>query len=208
MPRTAAQFERKVSLYEIGLRRGDDADATIHRIESLDLELKISKTSERETNQQYEQMLQGFAWGIAAIAIFIGGLGMMNSMVMSVLERTREIGTLRALGWSRWHVLWIILGESLTLSAFGGLIGVILGIGLAELAGAVPGMGVLLEGVYTPDIIFQGLVTALVLGLVGGVYPGLAGLRSAAGGSPLVRRRRRLRLQRRCPESPWQPEFA
>ena len=168
---TAAQFERKVSLYEIGLRRGDDADATIHRIESLDLELKISKTSERETNQQYEQMLQGFAWGIAAIAIFIGGLGMMNSMVMSVLERTREIGTLRALGWSRWRVLWIILGESLTLSAFGGLIGVILGIGLAEMAGAVPGMGVLLEGVYTPDIIFQGLVTALVLGLVGGVYP-------------------------------------
>ena len=168
---TAAQFERKVSLYEIGLRRGDDADATIHRIETLDLELKISKTSERETNQQYEQMLQGFAWGIAAIAIFIGGLGMMNSMVMSVLERTREIGTLRALGWSRWRVLWIILGESLTLSAFGGLIGVLLGISLAELAGTVPGMGVLLEGVYTPDIIVQGLVTALVLGLVGGVYP-------------------------------------
>ncbi|MDE0200564.1 MAG: ABC transporter permease [Caldilineaceae bacterium] len=167
----AAQFERKVSLYEIGLRRGDDADTTIQRIESLDLELKISKTSERETNQQYDQMLQGFAWGIAAIAIFIGGLGMMNSMVMSVLERTREIGTLRALGWSRWRILWIILGESLTLSTFGGVIGVFLGIGLAELAGTVPGMGVLLEGVYTPAILIQGLVTALVLGLVGGVYP-------------------------------------
>ena len=107
---TAAQYERKVSLYEIGLRRGDNADETISRIEALDLDLKISKTSERETNQQYEQMLQGFAWGIAAIAIFIGGLGMMNSMVMSVLERTREIGTLRALGWSRWRVLRIILG--------------------------------------------------------------------------------------------------
>ena len=176
---TAAQFKRKVSLYEIGLRRGDDADATIKRIESLDLELKISKTSERESNQQYEQMLQGFAWGIAAIAIFIGGLGMMNSMVMSVLERTREIGTLRALGWSRWRVLWIILGESLTLSALGGLIGVLLGIGLAELAGTVPGMGILLEGVYTPAILIQGLITALVLGLVGGVYPAwrAAGLR-------------------------------
>ncbi len=168
---TAAQFERKVSLYEIGLRRGDSAAAAIERIESLDLELKVSKTSERESNQQYEQMMQGFAWGIAAIAIFIGGLGMMNSMVMSVLERTREIGTLRALGWSRWRVLWVILGESMALSAVGGVVGVLMGIGLAKLAGAVPGMGALLQGAFTPAIILQGLATALVLGLVGGVYP-------------------------------------
>lgn len=168
---TAAQFERKVSLYEIGLRRGDSAGAAIERIESLDLELKVSKTSERESNQQYEQMMQGFAWGIAAIAIFIGGLGMMNSMVMSVLERTREIGTLRALGWSRWRVLWVILGESMALSAVGGVVGVLMGIGLAKLAGAVPGMGALLQGAFTPAIILQGLATALVLGLVGGVYP-------------------------------------
>ena len=168
---TAAQFERKVSLYEIGLRRGENTDATIERIEALHLELKISKTSERESNQQYEQMMQGFAWGIAAIAIFIGGLGMMNSMVMSVLERTREIGTLRALGWSRWRVLWMILGESMTLSAIGGIVGVLMGIGLANLAGTVPGMGVLLQGVFSPAIITQGMLTALVLGLVGGVYP-------------------------------------
>ncbi|MCY3897402.1 MAG: ABC transporter permease [Caldilineaceae bacterium] len=176
---TAAQFERKVSLYEIGLRRGDNSDATIERIEALHLELKISKTSERESNQQYEQMMQGFAWGIAAIAIFIGGLGMMNSMVMSVLERTREIGTLRALGWSRWRILWMILGESMSLSALGGIVGVLMGIGLAKLAGTVPGMGVLLQGAFTPEIVTQGFMTALVLGLVGGVYPAwrAAGLR-------------------------------
>ena len=177
--KSAAQFERKVSLYEIGLRRGDDPDETISRIEALDLDLKISKTSERESNQQYEQMLQGFAWGVAAIAIFIGGLGMMNSMVMSVLERTREIGTLRALGWSRWRVLWIILAESVTLSAIGGVVGIFLGIGLAKLTETIPGMGPLLAGVFTPAIFAQGLVTALVLGLVGGVYPAwrAAGLR-------------------------------
>ena len=166
-----AQYERKVSLFEVGLRRGEDTDAVVERIDSLDLDLKVSKTSERETNQQYEQMLQGFAWGIAAIAIFIGGLGMMNSMVMSVLERTREIGTLRALGWSRWRVLRIILGESLALSAAGGVVGIFLGVGLAKLTGAIPGMGVLLDGVFTPEIFMQGMITALVLGLVGGVYP-------------------------------------
>ena len=176
---TIAQYERKVSLYEIGLRRGEDAEAVIERIESLHLDLKISKTSERESNQQYEQMLQAFAWSIAAIAIFIGGLGMMNAMVMSVLERTREIGTLRALGWSRWRVLWIILGESVALSGAGGIVGIFLGYGLAKLAGTVPGIGMMLAGVFTPAIFMQGMATALVLGLVGGVYPAwrAAGLR-------------------------------
>lgn len=176
---TVAQFERKVNLFEIGLRRGEDVDAVVARLESLDLDLKVSKASERETNEQYQQMLQGFAWGIAAIAIIIGGLGMMNSMVMSVLERTREIGTLRALGWSRWRVLRIILGESVALSAAGGVVGIILGVGLAMLARTVPGMGVFLTGVFTPAIFMQGMITALVLGLIGGVYPAwrAAGLR-------------------------------
>jgi putative ABC transport system permease protein len=98
---------------------------------------------------------------------------------MSVLERTREIGTLRALGWSRWRVLWIILGESVTLSAIGGVVGIFLGIGMAKLTETIPGMGPLLAGVFTPAIFAQGLATALVLGLVGGAYPAwrAAGLR-------------------------------
>ncbi len=83
---------------------------------------------------------------MAAIAILIGGLGMMSAMVMSVLERTREIGTLRAVGWSRWRVLRMILGESVALSSLGGVLGVLLGILLAWLAGQAPGVGVILEG--------------------------------------------------------------
>ena len=59
----------------------------------------------------------------------------------------------------------------MALSAVGGVVGVLMGIGLAKLAGAVPGMGALLQGAFTPGIILQGLATALVLGLVGGVYP-------------------------------------
>lgn len=176
---TVAQYERKVSLYEVGLRRGEDVDGVVRRIEEMQLDLKVGKTSERETDQQYEQLLQGFAWSVAAIAIFIGGLGMMNSMVMSVLERTREIGALRALGWSRRRVVWIILGESLTLSVAGGVVGILLGIGLALLAGRIPGMGLILSGTFTPAIFIQGMATALVLGLVGGLIPAwrAAGLR-------------------------------
>ncbi|HEY52411.1 MAG TPA: hypothetical protein G4N94_03035, partial [Caldilineae bacterium] len=95
--------QREVSLFQVGLARGADIDQVIERIEALDDDILASKSSEYEVNETYTNMMQGFAWGIAAIAVIIGGLGMMNAMVMSVLERTREIGTLRAVGWSRWR---------------------------------------------------------------------------------------------------------
>ena len=141
------------------------------RIEALEKDLAVSKSSEYDASEQWSQYLQGFAWGIAAIAILIGGLGMMNAMVMSVLERTREIGTLRAVGWSRRRVVTLILGETVVLSLIGGLVGIALGVGLTELAAAAPGIGGMMEGAYSTGIFIQGLVTALCLGVLGGVYP-------------------------------------
>lgn len=168
---TITQKQRQVSLFQIGLRRNVDADMVVERIGALDDELTITKSSEYEGNAQMMASLQGFAWGIAAIAILIGGLGMMSAMVMSVMERTREIGTLRAVGWSRWRVVQLILGEAIGLSLIGGVIGSLLGAGLAWLAGQAPGVGAFLEGSFSPAIFVQGMVTALILGIVGGVYP-------------------------------------
>ncbi|MEM7125930.1 MAG: FtsX-like permease family protein [Chloroflexota bacterium] len=165
------QFERQVSLFQIGLRRGGNPEQVIERIESFDDDIKVSRTSEREANQQWDGILQGYVWGIGGIAILIGGLGMMNAMVMSVMERTREIGTLRAVGWSRWRILRMILGESLLLSFFGGLLGLLLGTLMAEAVEAIPGYGAMLTPAYSVGGYVQGMVTALVLGLIGGVYP-------------------------------------
>jgi ABC-type antimicrobial peptide transport system permease subunit len=162
---------RKVSLYQVGLRRNADADQVVRRIESLDKTLSVNKASEYNATEQWSGMLTGFAWGIAAIAIIIGGLGMMNAMVMSVMERTREIGTLRALGWTRGRVMRMIMGESLVLSVLGGLVGIALGVGMTEMAAAAPGVGAFLEGIYSPAIFIQGMVTALLLGAIGGAYP-------------------------------------
>ena len=81
------------------------------------------------------------AWGIAAIAIVIGGLGMMNTMVMSVFERTREVGVLRAVGWGKRRVLSMIMGEALVLSFLGGLLGILLGVGMIEAAARAPACG-------------------------------------------------------------------
>ncbi|MFO7633490.1 MAG: FtsX-like permease family protein [Caldilinea sp.] len=166
-----AQKERKVSLFQVGLRKNANADAVVERIQSLDKEVTVSKASGYSASEQWTDYLQGFAWGVSAIAILIGGLGMMSAMVMSVLERTREIGTLRAVGWSRGRVLRMILGESILLSLIGGVIGVALGAFLAWLVGQAPGLGMMLAGSVDVGLVIQGMVTALALGLIGGVYP-------------------------------------
>ncbi|HRW08323.1 MAG TPA: ABC transporter permease [Caldilineaceae bacterium] len=168
---TITQKQRQVSLFQIGLHRNADPDSVAARIQSIDDELTVTKSSEYEGNEQMMAMLQGFAWGIAAIAVLIGGLGMMSAMVMSVMERTREIGTLRAVGWSRWRVVQLILGEAIGLSLIGGIIGSALGAGLAWLAGQAPGVGAFLEGSFRYTIFVQGMVTALALGIVGGLFP-------------------------------------
>ena len=165
------QKERKVSLFQVGLRKGANADDVIARIAALDRDVTVSKASGYSTSEQWTGYLQGFAWGVSAIAILIGGLGMMSAMVMSVLERTREIGTLRAVGWSRPRVLRMILGEALLLSTIGGMFGVALGTLLAWLAGQSPGFGVMLAGSVDLGLVVQGMGTALTLGLIGGIYP-------------------------------------
>lgn len=168
---TIAQKPRKVSLFQMGLRPNADIEQVMERIESLSKDLTVSRASEYGANQEWTGILKAYAWGIAGIAILIGGLGMMNAMVMSVLERTREIGTLRAVGWSRWRVMGLIMGESVLLSLAGGVVGVAIGVGLTELVAQIPGVGAFLEGVYSLQIVTQGIVTALSLGLIGGVYP-------------------------------------
>ncbi len=168
---TIAQKQRQVSLFQVGVRPGSDIEQIKERITNIDDELLVTEASGYDASEGWTATLQGFAWGVSAIAILIGGLGMMSAMVMSVMERTREIGTLRAVGWRRRQVIAMILGEAVTLSLIGGVIGVFLGIALSWSAGQIPGVGAFLEGSVTPGIIAQGLITALVLGIIGGLYP-------------------------------------
>ncbi len=94
-----------------------------------------------------------------------------NTMVMAVMERTREIGTLRALGWRQARVLWMILGESLLLSLIAAGLGILVGLGLTTALGAIPGLGSFMKAAYTPQVIVQAIVVSLFLGAVGGLYP-------------------------------------
>lgn len=105
------------------------------------------------------------------IAGLVGALGVFNTMLMSVSERTREIGVLLAVGWRRSRVIGLVLIESMALSLIGGAAGVVLGVlgvTLLEQHALLRGK---ISGVFTVDLIAGALVLAVVLGLLGGLHP-------------------------------------
>jgi ABC-type antimicrobial peptide transport system permease subunit len=162
---------RKVSFLGIRLTDPRRADAVIADVESRFPEVSLSKASEFAEDLSDIQMMRASTWGIALMALVIGGLGMANTMVMSVIERTREIGVLRALGWRKRRVLWMIVRESVALSLLGSAAGVAVGLALGLLLNQVPAIQGFLRLRYSVELFAQAIGTALILGVAGGVYP-------------------------------------
>ncbi|MCX6814220.1 MAG: ABC transporter permease [Candidatus Aenigmarchaeota archaeon] len=135
---------------------------------SDNLQALTSKELARQASQIVDQ-IRFFTFGIGAIAAFVGGLGVMNTMIMAVLERRREIGVMKAIGATNRMVLTQILTESALISLIGGLGGIALGLGTSFLLSA--GFGGQITPVVTPGLALTGLGFALFLGVIGGLYP-------------------------------------
>jgi putative ABC transport system permease protein len=161
----------QVALYTLRLKPGANVEELRRKIERRIPDVTTSQSDQVANTQETIQMVRGFAWGIAFIAILIGAVGMMNTVLMSVFERTREIGVLRSLGWRKGRVLGLIMGESLALSLIGGLAGTALGVAAVRALGSSPATGGLLQGHFSPGLFIQALIVALVLGGLGGFYP-------------------------------------
>lgn len=170
-----ALFEkpRQVSFLGIKLKDPNRADQVIKEIEHRFPQITVSRSSEFIENTQDIKLTRAMVAVLSSIAIIVGSVGVMNTVLMSVFERTREIGVLRAVGWRRRRILEQILSESLLLGLAGGLIGIGLGVGLVLLLGQTPGFGGILSGSFKPVIFLQGALVALGLGAVGGIYPAL-----------------------------------
>ncbi len=104
---------------------------------------------------------------IAAVSLLVGGIGIMNIMLVSVTERTREIGLRIAVGAKGADILWQFLIEALTLSVMGGLLGVAAGLGAGRWVAAKTGWAMVLR----PDIIVVSLAFSALVGVLFGLYP-------------------------------------
>jgi putative ABC transport system permease protein len=119
------------------------------------------------TAQAATSTFETLTLGLGAIALIVGGIGIMNIMLVSVSERTREIGIRKAVGAEPGHIQAQFLVEALALCAAGGLIGVGVGVGSAALINDIAGW----ETLISPTALLVALSTAFVVGLVFGYYP-------------------------------------
>ncbi len=124
--------------------------------------------------QQILSLVQGFIIGVAAISLLVGGIGIMNTMYTAVLERTKDIGILKAIGARKIDILLLFLFESGLLGMLGGIVGIALGLGLAyfvQHAVEVYYGITLLKASFSLKIIVGSLLFSFVVGSVSGLIP-------------------------------------
>jgi putative ABC transport system permease protein len=133
-------------------------------------EVAVSRPSDvLEAQAAAESSFTSLFLGLGAVALLVGGIGIANVMIISVLERRSEVGLRRALGARRRHIAIQFLGESFVLGICGGLTGVLLGIGATGAYAAYEGLTLLVPAVAA----IGGLAAACVLGALAGLYPAM-----------------------------------
>jgi putative ABC transport system permease protein len=118
-----------------------------------------------------------FLSAIAGISLLVGGIGIMNIMLVSVTERTREIGVRKAVGAKRRDILTQFLVEASMLSLLGGGIGIAAGWSIAFAVSHLEFSGIKIRAVVSPDIVILAVSVSLFIGLVSGIYPAMRAAR-------------------------------
>lgn len=173
-----SSLQGKVSTFDVQLRpapAGESQETYLkhaeERIEAALPGLRAVPAAERAHNNQFVQLAHASAWGTSSIALLIGILGIANTMAMSVFERTREIGILRALGWNRGQVLVLIQLEAVILGLGGGFFGIVFGwCGLHMLA-ALPQTASIVSTSLPVLLLAEALGISVLAGLIAGALP-------------------------------------
>ena len=134
---------------------------------------KLDTTTAEEQAKRVNHVIETIdvaSIAISLLAIIIGSLGVVNTMIMSVYERTREIGVLKAVGWTNLRILLMILGETIVLMLISAVVGTIFGV-LAVKLGLLFLNTDVLAPAYSMDIFIRAFIIALSVGLIGGLYP-------------------------------------
>lgn len=164
-------MDRKVSLLAVKLRDPSRAEGVAAALEAQYPEAIFTRAAAMLDRTQDFATTTTILNALIGLTIVVGGIVMMNAMLMSVFERTQEIGVLRAVGWRRRRILRMVVGESLALAVLSALAGIVIGVVLNSLFVLIPGMGAFLAPAYTPSAFIAVVGLAAVLGVIGALYP-------------------------------------
>jgi putative ABC transport system permease protein len=148
-----------------------DVERIVNEIGAIDDRLLAMPTEDFVKTDTRMRLARAMAWMTSSIALLIGAIGLFNTMLTSIYERTSEIGVLRAIGWRQSRVVRMILAEAGLLSvaaAIGGSLGGILVIWGMSRAPVAAGT---ISPLVSWEVIAQGVVIAMVIGLLGAAYP-------------------------------------
>ena len=123
------------------------------------------------------QVAKAMSWATSGIALFVGAIGVMNTVLMSVFERMHEIGILLAIGWRRSRILRMILFESILLGVIGGIVGCAAGTVAVKLLENTPLLRGKIQGEFSVFLFALALAISIGLGALGGLYPAVRGSR-------------------------------
>jgi putative ABC transport system permease protein len=177
-----SSLQGKVAAFHVRLRPAPAGEAPDHYLKRAQAEIEAalpglhaSPAAERAANNELVVLAHAVAWGTSVIALIVGILGIVNTMAMSVFERTREIGILRALGWKSWSILLLIQTEAAVLGLVGGLLGIGVGLGVMHLMAVLPQTASVVSSAVTAGHLIEALAIALLSGLVAGAIPAWRG---------------------------------
>ncbi len=172
-PGIVSEFQIQV---DAAIRNEDALREVCREIENLTaagqpLGLKAQPTHQFVDGATEAKLGSSLAWAVSAIVVALSLVGMLNTMLMSVSERTREFGVLRAIGWKRARMVWMIVGESLLMGVAGALLG---GIAAWALVGLLSGWGrtsLLVPERIALSALLPAVVGAVLAAVVGSLYP-------------------------------------
>jgi len=179
-----SSLQGKVSGFHLRLRpapSGESEDAYLKRvakaIEAALPGLRAERANDWATKNQFVGLAHAVAWGTSSIALLIGILGIANTMAMSVFERTREIGVLRALGWKSGGVRMLIQADSGVPGLGGGMFGLGVGYGALRLVSRLPETASIVSSSISALDLAEAMGIAVLSGLIAGAYPAWRGAR-------------------------------
>jgi len=179
----------RVTGFTVRVRRspGLDHDAAVEEVrEQIDAlrdpndpvaRLAAKRPHEYVTNLSHLKMLRAVSWLVSALGLLVGVIGMLNTMIMSVVERTQEIGILRAVGWPPTRVVGMVLGESVLLGLAAAVVGTIGAVGATYALTQFPQVNGFVEPGVSPAVAARGFGLTVLIGLLGGLYPAVRAAR-------------------------------